>query len=419
MNRNNSKCSLRIPRSEIPWISCCCRMPDGDIWVFDSQVHQEFLAAEWLEVQQLDESRFRQLFGREDEGQWRVQPALGAVAAWFAGRNKQFRQIIIKHDPLILLRMDGARIAGAERSDVVEALLEATDQIRVLDPAIRQAHLASLDHPSLHAQLERWLRRADVSEASKELALEIAEKTRLETIVGLLWELYPQTAGRVQTEMAGTLYRLSQASEHDSWWQSVLRGDLPVDSHGTLLGAAIELQVSSGKKPVADALQWLVPARHFDVYGLFDAVVRSIPGKLIVEDLAPSFKILGEYPELITDSLETPYHLHKAAVKLAITHFETPEVAQILCDYWHLCLAHHIHPHHDLNSFWNADELGIRNDSHRRSVIRALVLHPGFVKHTEKNGFGRATTLLQKRILTGLLKSFFKPPLRAAGGGRL
>lgn len=363
------------------------KLLDDAAWVFASQVHQEFLAAEWLSAQNLDEPRLKQLFGREDDGRWRVQPALGAVAAWLAGRNKPFRQIVIKHDPLVLLRMDGARIAESERSEVVEALLEATEQIGVLDPAIRQAHLASLAHMGLHAQLDRWLRRQDVCAATKELAIEIAEKAKLKSLAPVLWELYPKATGRVQIEMAGALYRLANTSEYDTLWQSVLRGEMPGDAHGSLLGAAIELQILSGKRPVADALEWLVPARHFDVYGLFDSVVRILPEKLTLDDLPAVFAKLAEFPELIRDTLETPHHLHKAAVKLAIAHFERSKIAQVLCDYWHQCLARNVSPHKELNSGWNAEELGVQDDSIRRSIIRGLILHPRFAAHTEKKWF--------------------------------
>jgi hypothetical protein len=363
------------------------RMLEGDICVFGSQVHQEFLAAEWLAAQNLDEPRFKQLFGREDEGRWRVQPALGAVAAWLAGWNQPFRQIVLKHDPLVLLRMDGARIPDSERSDIVEALLEATELIGVLDPAIWQAHLASLAHALLHAQLERWLRRSDICEASKELAIEIAEKTKLESLAPVLWELYPESTGRVQIEMAGALHRLAKAAEYDEKWHSVLRGDMPIDGYGNLLGAAIELQVLSGKRPVAEALQWVVPARRFDVYGLFDSVVRSLPEELTIDDLPAVFSKLAEFPERIIDSLGIPHLLHKAAVKLAIAHFERPEVAQVLCDYWHQCLARNVSPHKEINSDWNAEELGVQDDFRRHSIIRALILHLGFVTHTEKKWF--------------------------------
>ena len=384
------------------------RLSGDAVWVFESQVHQEFLAAEWLAVQNLDEARFMQLFGREIEGRWRVQPALGAVAAWLAGRDTLFRQIVIKHDPLVLLRIDGARVAESERREIVEALLEATELIRVLDPAILQAHLPSLTHARLHAQLERWLRRSDVCVASKELAIEIAEKTKLESLAPVLWELYPESTGRVQIEMAGALYRLARASEYDAAWQSVLQGELPIDGYGTLLGAAIELQIHSGKKPVAAALKWLVPARRFEVYGRYDAAVRSLPDRLRLDDLPEVFMSLGVCPELVRDSLNSPHHLHKAAVKLGIAHFDRPEVAEVLCDYWHQCLAHHVHPHHDINSSWKADELGIQSDAHRRSIIRALVLHPGFLKHTEPKWFWSSEYLVNEEDFDWSLQELFQ-----------
>lgn len=360
------------------------RLSDDIHWVFQSQVHQEFLAAEWLNSHGLDELKLRQLFGRDLEGTWRVQPALGAVAAWLAVMNPTFRQLLLNHDPLVLLRMDGSRLPDKEREAVLEALLQATERIRVIDPAIRQAHLASLSHPDLHRQLANWLCRTDACDAAKELAIEIAEKTKLHSLATLLWELYPTSHGRLQVEMAGALYRLATSADHETRWLSVLRGDLPIDKHGSILGAAIELLILSGKTPVHEALHWFIPGMKFDVYGLYDMAVRSLSEKLTPEDLPVVFAKLGEKPEWTWDSLKTPHHIHKAAVRLAIQQFNRPEVAHALCDYWYACLKQHVHPHHSHNENWSADKLGIRDDEHRRLIIKSLTDHPDFARNTEK-----------------------------------
>ena len=360
------------------------RLTDNIRWVFQSQVHQESLAADWLNAQDLDEPRMMQLFGKMHEGQWCVQPALGAVAAWFASKNALFRRILLSHDPLVLLRMDGASLADQERMEIVDALLKTTERIRVVDPSVRQAHLVSLNHEGLHEQLEAWLRRTDVCDATKELAIEIAEKTQTLSLAPVLWELYPQTDSRLQIEMAGALSRLSVGPEHDSNWQSVLRGEFTLDRHGTLLGAALDSQVISGKMPVRDVLQWVIPGRHFEMYGLFDMTVRNLPEKLTPADLPAVFAKLGEHPRQITNNLETPSLIHKAAIKLAITHSDQPTIAQALCDYWFTCLAVHVHPHHRYNDTWNREELGIRDEAHRRAIVRELIHHPGFALHTER-----------------------------------
>lgn len=354
------------------------RLSDEVHWVFQSQVHQEFLAAEWIHSRNLDASRLRQLFGQEQNGEWRVQPALGAVAAWLAGLDQSFRQLLLEADPLVLLRMDGSRLPAADREAVVDALLKATQRLRVCDPAIRQAHLASLLHPVLHAQLEAWLRRSDVCDAAKELAIEIAEKTDCRSLAAVLWELYPHFSRRVQVDAASSLFRLATADEHNDRWDAVLRGDIPADKEGALAGAALQIRVLKGNRPLREVLQWVVPPPSFGVFGLFDMTVRSLPEKLVVEDLPRVFASLGADPGVTTDTVGTPQALHRAAIRLAIAHVDDDAVRDALCAYWFRCLAHHIHPHHDHNESWTAQELGLRDDEHRRSVSRALIEHAGF-----------------------------------------
>jgi hypothetical protein len=359
-------------------------LPLDSSWVFGSQVQQEFLAAEWLAEKELDESRLKQIFGHEKDGRWRVQPALGAVAAWLACRQPAFRRLVLDHDALVMLRMDGSRLAASDRYEIVEALLEATERIQILDPAIRQSHLASLAHPQLHAQIERWLVSPDVSGATKELALDIASKTRLYSMASVLWRLYLKESDEVRIKMAHALYRLAQSPEHDKMWLSVLRGEVPIDGYGTLLGAALHLLIVSRKRPLRESLPWIVPKRRFEVYGLYEQIVRQLPEHLTPADLPAVLAKLGERPDCIIDLVHGPQRLHKDSVRLAIRHFDNTEIAEALSGYWHQCLAQHIHPHHDLNCMWESEDLGFRDKSHRRSIVHALIHHPGFEIHTEK-----------------------------------
>ncbi len=372
------------------------RLSGSSRWVFQSQVHQEWLAAAWLAVRKLDFPQLKQIFGAEIDGQWVVAPAMRATAAWLARIDPDFRKQVLFHDPLTLLRMDGACLPENERHDVVEALLDATDRIRVLDPGIRHAHLPSLKHAGLAKQLERWLTNSAVTDATKHLAIEIAEKTDLNEIGTVLWQIYPNASKRLRPEIGGALLRLAKDG-HDNSWRAVLLGEIPCDAHGNLLGAAIDVMVIKSQKiPVREVLRWVIPERHFEVFGLYETVVRSLHRLLTVEDLPAVFARLAEYPGAIEDSISQAKDLNDVAVPLAVREFHRPEIAIALVSYWHACLRHHVVPtKRDQGGLWRAGENEAAAHVQRRSFIAALVRHPDFDRHREHGWISTSDYLLE------------------------
>lgn len=361
----------------------------GTCHVFESQVHQEWLAADWLCAQNLDQSRLMMLFGAEIEGQWRVFPALRPVAAWLARTHESFRSWLLQHDPLVLLWLDAASLPHRDRYDIIEALLEATTRAKVVDyPAIRQAHLSSLEHSEITTQLRRWIERDDVDEAAKELALEIAEKTAAKELAPFLWEIYPTASSRLQIEIAGALHTLARVG-FDEQWKAVLSKKIPVDLHGTLIGAALDiLVVASDKVPVRDVLDWLVPRMEFGedchLYGLYDTIAAKAHLRLCVNDLPDTLRFLGREPGFIHDSLSFAHDLNQTALNLAAVNFDNEDVASALVEYWHVCVEHHHPPHFGSNHAWDPSKAPFDDPALRRRIIPRLVQHPGFEKDTKR-----------------------------------
>lgn len=372
------------------------RLTDQNRWVFQSQVHQEWLAADWLAAQNLDNIRLQQIFGTGVDGQWTIFPVLKATAAWLARFDQDFRELVLRNDPLVLLRMDGASLPERERADVVEALLRATQSIRVVDSGILQAHLPSLKHSGLAEQLSRWLTDESACDPAKELAIEIAEKTELTELADLLWQLFPKTAGRLQIEISGALSRLARDG-CDEKWRAVLQGNIPLDQRGKILGAALDIMVIKSRKvPVRDVLEWILPERNFPepVWDLYQFNVRSVHERLAVEDLPAVFAKLAEHPTSIHASLSRAGDFNDAAVRLAIQEFHRPEVSHALVEYWHKCVRHHAPPHHHYNEAWKPETLGLENDVKRREIILALINHPALAAHTERKWISTGEFLL-------------------------
>ncbi|MBE7496785.1 MAG: hypothetical protein HS117_17725 [Verrucomicrobiaceae bacterium] len=356
----------------------------GDCHVFESQVHQEWLAADWLSAQKLAPERLKMLFGAQIDGRWRVFPALRSVAAWLARVDDTFRTILRESDPLTLLWLDAASLPHAEREEIITALLDATDKAKVVDPAIRQAHLVTLTHPKIADQIRSWLTRTDVDEASHELALEIAQKADqadAKDLVAFLWEIYPTESEYLQIKIARVLHSLAREG-YDEQWKAVLRKEIPVDLHGALLGAALDiLVVSSNKVPVRDVLDWLVPRKHIRYH---EKYARHVHEHLTPEDLPATFNHLGKHPDFIHDSLSFANDLNEGALKLAVQHLDKPEVSTAFVDYWNACIIKHRHPLRDANQSWDSRKPPFNDPNLRRQIIPKLIQHSGFEKHSAR-----------------------------------
>ncbi len=367
------------------------RLAGTELWVFESQVYQEWLAADWLVSRNLDIRRLEQIFGSELEGHWMVAPRMRATAAWLARYHRDFRKLILEHDPLALLAMDGACLPDLERKEIVEALLNATESVRMLDPAIRHSHLPSLRHRGLGAQLERWLTRSDVTDATRQLAIELAEKTDTAEIAPALWRVYPDASKRLKPEIAGALLRLAKEG-FDDQWRAVLKGEIPIDAHGNLLGAALHVMVIDSEKiPIRDVICHILPERRFEVFGFYQTVASQIHEKLTVDDLPAVFAKLAENPHGLHDSISRAKDFNDAAVQLAVSEIDRPETKGALVDYWHACLNHHMIPKRDLAEFWK------EHDGLRRDFIHSLVLHPDFERHRKHGWVSTDDYLLEDR----------------------
>ena len=366
------------------------RLPGTGRWVFDSQVHQEWLAARWFSDSSLDVARLRQIFGVISDGQWTVAPPMRATAAWLARLDPEFRDLVLQNDPLTLLRMDGACLPDREREEIVEALFVATESARVLDPAVRHAHFPSLKHSGLIEQLERWLTRPDACDATRHLAIELAEKTELCEISDVLWRIYPDAGKVLRSDIAGALFRLAKRG-HEEKWRSVLEGGIPIDAHGTLLGAALQIMViDHGIVPVREVVNRILPSRRFEAFGLFDTVSRDLHEHLTAEDLTAVFRKLSEDPRSIRNSRSRAQAFSDSALSIATAEIGRTEIESAFIEYWHACLRHHVVPKRNLAEF---DD----NSDARRKLVRGLVSHPGFERHREQGWVCAADYLVDDR----------------------
>jgi len=361
------------------------QLPGGQQWKFQSQVFQEWLAARWFADKKLGIAKLKEIFGMESAEAWVVASPMRATAAWLAGFDKNFRREVLNNDPLTLLRIDGAGLPESERKKIVEALLSATDDARVVDPATRQAHLPSLRHGRLKEQLMRWLKDPNVHQSAKVLAVEMADETGLSEIAPFFWKIYPAADKRLKIHLARALGHISKDGS-DLMWSDVISGKIETDDHGGLLGYALEIMVVKGRKiPVRDALRHIFPKRTFEVFGIFEMVFRQLPECMDTEDLTAVFQKIAENPHALHAS---PHHhygeFNTAALRLAFENLENPNIAAALAEFWHQCLTRHVVPVRIGETSEDEAVLPELSDERRREVVSLLIAHPGFERNRGK-----------------------------------
>lgn len=362
------------------------QLPGGARWQFQSQVQQEWLAARWISDRKLSAKKLRQIFGIECEGEWTVAPSMRSTAAWTACFDKNFRKELLLHDPLTLLRMDGAGLPDSEREEIVEALLSRTNEVRVIDPAVWQSHVPSLKHGKLVGQLTRWLDATDVHEAAKELAVEVAEDTGLKEISAYFWNIYPDAEKNLKIRLARALGKIS-GDDSDAKWADVIAGKIPTDAHGTLLGYAMEIMVIQKRKiTVRAVLGHVFPKRTFELFGIFEMAVRQLSDHLVTDDLPAVLRKLADNPHALHSTPSShSVEFNAAALKLAFANLHNPSVASSLADYWQHCLTFHIAPAKMGATVDGKQILPDLTDERRREAAALFISHPGYERHKGKD----------------------------------
>ncbi len=157
---------------------------------FTQPTYAEFLAARLLGHSRVSMEQVEDLLFAETPSGRRVIPQLTEVGTWLAQIRPEFRHVVIREDPTALLRAEPAGLTGPERESMVEALFSAVSRYE-LDPNdhVLLSSLHHLAHPGLAAQVRRVVLDPDADVWTREIALELAGRTRLCELTGIVRKL--------------------------------------------------------------------------------------------------------------------------------------------------------------------------------------------------------------------------------------
>ena len=143
------------------------------------QTYAEYLAAYHLNESDVSLQVLRSIFLHQD-GSGRVIPQIREIAAWLAGMNAGFFQLVVRSDPEVLLRGDLAAASPSERALVAQRLLEAYASGEITAPTwdTRQ-YLDRLNNPELAKIVQPYLSDPLRPKQARIAAIEIIRDCRL------------------------------------------------------------------------------------------------------------------------------------------------------------------------------------------------------------------------------------------------
>lgn len=148
---------------------------DGDSMKWSHQTYAEFLAAWYLKQRKLSAERVTTLLVHPSDPEQRIVSQLHEVAANVAHIVPGALQIILHHDPEVLVRSDMTAASAEERKAAVNALLKLYAEERSHEPWHLSINYSSLAHADLAGQLRPYLVENHWNVEVRRLAISLAE----------------------------------------------------------------------------------------------------------------------------------------------------------------------------------------------------------------------------------------------------
>lgn len=345
--------------------------------VFAHQLFREFMAAAWLADSATTVSQLKSIFGTEDgEDAWSHFPQLAAIAAWLASHpsQREWREFLMRCDPTVLLRADSASLPNSEKHQIVQALLDRALRVGAIDPSWQHRHLSGLACEGLGQILRPYLLDfREAAEAARDLAIDIVREANVTEAVVWLWEAVRHPSVKLRPDMA---YALSEVAINgsDSEWKEVLSGEIPLDSQGALLGAALKVMVPR-KLKVSDVLHHLIPKKQFGIIGIYDIVHREMGAFVHAEE---AVKIVEHSTRHRSSGFgeswdKTESSLLSRALCLLSEKLESAEAMSAFAEWWGVAILNHSPKPSWDEAGVNLVQMGFTRPSRRRSLINCVL----------------------------------------------
>ncbi len=254
---------------------------------FQNQSDLEFLASTMLSGFEVDQ--LAELFGcPEPGGDWRSFPQLATTAANLAAQSQEFFNFLLNNDPRTLLRADFGSLSNERRSAAVDAILAATAAAQATAEHDLHAHLSTLKHPKIAAQLRPWLFDTTQPRVVRDLAFDIAR----ECCDSKFWEEFWRSVSKggddfLEDHLPGVLWRFGRG------WPEARLKNLAASPKDNVAGSAMEALLDRGWKP--RQLASFLRKKNSGSIGAFEMIMGRLAREVTVEDVPA---LLGSFSKL-------------------------------------------------------------------------------------------------------------------------
>jgi hypothetical protein len=298
------------------------RGPDRLGWAH--QTYGEFLAARYLEQQNVSTPQILDLIQHPADQEKRLIPQLQETAAWIASNRVDVFQQIIKSEPEVLLRSDVGTADDRAKQALVDALLTVVSRVDFRGDwwKLRNRY-RKLNYSGLGKHLARRLRDPHINNDAKIEIAKMVEACNLRKLLPALAHIAidPRKDTHVRQIAADVVNRLGDLRLKRKL-KSLALGRRGADRHDAVRGIAL-YACWPGIITARELFATLKPPDHqLSHYNLFisnrlvDGLTeKDLPVALKWAEKQPKFRQFGGFGELIQKIMQrAATHLHKPKV---------------------------------------------------------------------------------------------------------
>lgn len=295
---------------------------DGNYRIkFSHQTFVEFLAARYLDYQEVSDETLIQIIGEKY-----LHPQLYETSAWIASRRITIFQHLMKIAPTVLLRSDVLAIDDSLRGNLAEKLLEVFDNEEARDDGFRE-YYTKLKNSKLAEQLQPYLIDKTKGWLVRRVATDIAEACETVELQNVLADiaLDKDDIHATRVNAAYALMRIGD-SQAKKRLMPLVYGNYGNDENLELKGVAI---TSLWKEQLStEELFKVLESPPPNFLGSYTSFIYQLGNKLELEDLPVALKWLKEKA---TNEGYLPYELSHFAselMSLAWQHLDNDEILE-------------------------------------------------------------------------------------------
>ncbi|MCA9029807.1 MAG: hypothetical protein KDA69_01280 [Planctomycetaceae bacterium] len=336
---------------------------------FAHRTFAEFLAARYVARSDMDDKQIESLIFHPDH-ETRIIPQLTETAAWIAVSNDSISELLICHDPQVLLRSDVAHSDNVTKERLIENIIRVfeSDEFDDSDWALRMSY-RKLDHAGLAGQLQPHILETSKSIVTRRFAIDLAEECGVKGLLEAMQKvaLDKEDDVHIRSQAAHAVIKIGSDDEVRALMPLAV-GEAGSDPDDELRGAAL---LGLWPKRLITAEQLFSTLRRRSRQSLAGSYYlflrQEMPKHLLPDDLETALRWCSEQT-IEWDDLDDFYAIMSTVVCRAINRLSEPNVLVALGDF----VISRLQQYNGLPI--SDDEFRAISDDDRRKILHAVVL---------------------------------------------